>query len=292
MSYVKFMRTFRCFLGLFGVPKTEAQGVKYNNIRRFLPTLGEVLRVDTTEAQSLSNWIEIADGRDRREARARHPTSRHYAGDKLTFSGLGVEALCQAVPCGIRDCKESLISLTWSDVRVALPDLDQAWQQALRGLKELRKHTNDPFLKGKVVTEAVPANREKSNDHHVTDPFCLFDTIDAAEVVVPCADLATPLHLNHRQMSSSSHRRKKFRVSTPSCRQVNMFRKTVIAVTARRHTSYWLRLQILPSSHIASQISSRTNVLRCWTPTSLAQRAVNDASKDGKVKTVLQRSPL
>ena len=55
ISYVKFMRTFRCFLGLIGVPKTEAQAVKYNYIRRFLPTLGEVLRVDTTEAQSLSN---------------------------------------------------------------------------------------------------------------------------------------------------------------------------------------------------------------------------------------------
>ena len=75
---------------------------------------------------------------------------------------------------------------------MALPDLDQAWQQALHGLKELSTHTSDPFLKGNVVTEAVPANREKSNDHHVTDPFCLFDTIDAAEVVVPCADLATP----------------------------------------------------------------------------------------------------
>ena len=43
MSYVKFMRTFRCFLELIGVPKTEGQGVKYNYILRFLPTLGEVL---------------------------------------------------------------------------------------------------------------------------------------------------------------------------------------------------------------------------------------------------------
>ena len=68
-----------------------------------------------------------------------------------------------------------------------------------------------------------------------------------------------PLYLNHRQMSSSSHREKVFKVSTPSCRQVNMFRETVIAVIARRHTSFWLRLQILPSSHIASPILSRTS---------------------------------
>ena len=204
-----------------------------------------------------------------------------------------VQALRQAVPCGIRDCKESLISLMWSDVRMALPDLDQAWQQALHGLKELSTHTSDPFLKGKVVTEAVPANREKSNDHRVTDLFAFLKRSMPPRLwSLVQISLHPPLHLNHRQMSSSSHRGKKFRVSTPSCRQVSMFRKTVIAVTARRHTSYWLRLQILPSSHIASQILSRTSVLRCWTPTSLAQRGVNDASKDGKVKTVLQRSPL
>ena len=141
-------------LNSWASPKTEAQGVKYNYIRRFLPTLGEVLRVDTTEAQSLSNWIEIADGRDRREARASHPTSRHYAGDKLTFSGLVkamcVEALCQAVPCGTGDCKESLISLTWSVVRMALPNLDQAWQHALHGLKELSTHTSDHFRQTKL----------------------------------------------------------------------------------------------------------------------------------------------
>ena len=75
---------------------------------------------------------------------------------------------------------------------MVLPDLDQAWQQALHGLKELSTRTSDLFLESKVVTEAVPANREKSNDHHVADLVCLFDTIDAAEVVVPCADLATP----------------------------------------------------------------------------------------------------
>ena len=75
---------------------------------------------------------------------------------------------------------------------MALPNLDQVWQKASHGLKELSTHTSDPFLKDKVVMEVVPSNREKSNDHHVTDPFCLFDTIDTAEVVVPYADLTTP----------------------------------------------------------------------------------------------------
>ena len=57
MSDGKFMRTLRSFRELIGVPRKVAQGVKYNYIRRFFPTLGEVLRVDTTDAQSLSNWV-------------------------------------------------------------------------------------------------------------------------------------------------------------------------------------------------------------------------------------------
>ena len=41
------------------------------------------------------------------------------------------------------------------------------------------------------MVEAEPSNREKSIASHVTDPFSFFDMIDAAEVVVPRADLAT-----------------------------------------------------------------------------------------------------
>ena len=193
MSYGKFMRTFRSFLELIGVTKKEAQSVKYNYIRRFLQTLGEVLRVDTTEAQSLSNWIEIAHGRDRREARASHPTSRHYAGEKLTSSGLVKamcnEALCQVVPCDKRDCRQSLLSITWFDVRVALPDLDQAWQRALYGLKDFSTHTSDHFPKGKVVAETVPSHRVTSSASHAADPFHFFDMTDAPEVVVHRGDL-------------------------------------------------------------------------------------------------------
>ena len=73
-----------------------------------------------------------------------------------------VEALCQAVPCGKRDCSESFLSITWFDIRVALPDLDQAWQRALHGLQELCTRTNNLFPEDKVVVEAEPSNREKS----------------------------------------------------------------------------------------------------------------------------------
>ena len=115
-----------------------------------------------------------------------------------------IEALCQAVPHGSRDCKASLMSITWYDVRVALPDLDQAWQQVLHGPKESSTHTGEevsPNILPIAVTiadavEAELPNREQSSEHHAADRFCLFDTIDAAEIVVPRADPATTIDLN------------------------------------------------------------------------------------------------
>ena len=71
-----------------------------------------------------------------------------------------------------------------------LPDLDQAWQQVLHGLKE-STHTGEEFSTDEVAVEAELSNRVNSFAYHADDPFCLFDTIDAAEVVVPCADPAT-----------------------------------------------------------------------------------------------------
>ena len=164
MSCGKFMRTFKSFLELIGVPKKVAQGVKYNYIRRFL-TLGEVLRVDTTEAQSLSNWIEIAQGRDRREARANHPTSGHYAGDKLTSSGL-------VKPCVLRHFvrRYRAVNVTAENFLCLSRGLMYGWLfWTLIKLGNERcmvckscVHTNNLFPKDKVVVEAEPSNREKS----------------------------------------------------------------------------------------------------------------------------------
>ena len=267
MSDGKFMCTLRSFLELIGVTRKVAQGVKYNYIRRFLPTLGEVLRVDTTEAQSLSNWVEIAKGRDRREARANHPTSRLDAGDKLTSSGLVkamcIEALCQAVTHGSRDCKASLMSITWYDVRVALPDLDQAWQQVLHGPKKSSTHTGEEVSQnilpiGVTIADSVEAelpNCEQSSGHHAADPFCLFDTIDAAEVVVPCADPATtvaPQPSTEVQFQPLKENLQGFYTIMPAP-----------------------KLQPLPSSRTASPSHSRTRPLRCCRPISLAQHGVH-----------------
>ena len=115
-----------------------------------------------------------------------------------------IEALCQAVPHGSRDCEASLMSITWFDVRVILPDLDQAWHQVVHGPKESSTHTGEevsPTILPVAVTnedavEAELPNREQSSSYHAADPFCLFDTIDAAEVVVPCADPATTTAIN------------------------------------------------------------------------------------------------
>ena len=72
---------------------------------------------------------------------------------------------------------------------MALPDLDQAWQHALHGLKELSAHKSDPSPKGKVVAETVPSHSVTSTVSHMADPFHLFDMTDAPEVVVHRGEL-------------------------------------------------------------------------------------------------------
>ena len=93
---------------------------------------------------------------------------------KLTSSSLVkamcVEASCQAVQCGKRDCKEFLLSIMWFDVRVAFLDL------------EMFKHT-------KITFEVNCFPRDRS--------FSPFDMIDTAEVVFARADFATSTrHVN------------------------------------------------------------------------------------------------
>ena len=88
------------------------------------------------------------------------------------------------------------------------------------------------------AVEADLPNREQSSGYHAADPFCLSDTIDAAEVVVPCADPATtiaPQPSMEVQFQPLEENLQGFYTIMPTSKHV---RKRVIAVTARRHTSF------------------------------------------------------
>ena len=117
--------------------------------------------------------------------------------------------------------------------------------------------------------------------------------IDVAEVVVPRADLATPTAPQPStdvQFQPLKEDIQGFYTIMPG--GVSTFRKMVIAATARRHTSFWLRLQPLLSSRIVSPTLFGTSPLKCWQQISLEQRGANGASRDGRVRTAMQSSPL
>ena len=138
------------------------------------------------------------------------------------------------------------------------------------------------------MVEAEPSNREKSNAHHVTDPFRLFDTFDAAEVGVPCADLATPQPSTDVQFQPLREDIQGFYTIMPAGKYVP--RDGHRRNSKKAHII--LALQPLPSSHIASPTLSRTSPLRCWQQTSLEQRGANGASRNGRVRTAVQSSKL
>ena len=81
------------------------------------------------------------------------------------------------------------------------------------------------FRKAKLSRKLYRLNREKAYDHHVTDPFCLFDKIDAAEVVVPCADLAAPTAPQPSTDVQFEPPRTEIQVFYTIMPQVHMFRK-------------------------------------------------------------------
>ena len=56
-----------------------ARAATYNQLRRFLPTLGIILEVDDTEQQAIGNWTEIVQGGggDRQKGRAKKLMGHH-----------------------------------------------------------------------------------------------------------------------------------------------------------------------------------------------------------------------
>ena len=184
----------------------------------------------------------------------------------------------------------------WHDVHMALPDLDQAWQQAMHGPKESSTHTGEeyrrissPQLSRKQI-QWRPSGLTVNSPPVTMQPILFaFSTRSMLPrlwslVLTP----PHPSHLSHERRSSSNHTNKTFKASSPSCQRVSMFRKTVIAVTARRHTLFLLKLQPLPSSQTASRSLSRTRPSRCCRLISLARHDASGASKNGSVKTALK----
>ena len=59
-----------------------------NSLRRFMPTMANVLQVGTEVAQAIGSWEEIPKGDGCASARASRPMSLHYSAQQALASGI------------------------------------------------------------------------------------------------------------------------------------------------------------------------------------------------------------
>ena len=86
MARSRFLELLRGTLLETGVEAGESVTAGYNRLRRFMPTLGNCLRLDKDSMQAIGSWVEIPAGggpQPTRKERAGHDMSLHYAGQKV-----------------------------------------------------------------------------------------------------------------------------------------------------------------------------------------------------------------
>ena len=90
MSRARFLELFRGALFQVGVELSNAQTAGFNKLRRFLPTIANILELPDLDLQAVGNWTEIPAGGGRdpaaRKGRAVLHMGVHYAGSRVLRS--------------------------------------------------------------------------------------------------------------------------------------------------------------------------------------------------------------
>ena len=97
MSRARFLEVMRGALVQVGVDFTQAQSATYNKLRRFLPTMANVMELPDLDLQSVGNWTELPSGGGRdpssKKPKGSMPMGVHYAGSRVLRS-LQVKQRC------------------------------------------------------------------------------------------------------------------------------------------------------------------------------------------------------
>ena len=137
-----------CFGGSLvqcNVEPDVAVKAQYNKLRRFLPTLGNVLGVSSEDCQAIGSWVEMPSGASTSSAKKREPMSLRYAGAKLVCSAVVKQAIMThflKVMRSIRSRNPELLddmqlwrpgSLTWGQFtshlrEVPFPGVSKPWE--------------------------------------------------------------------------------------------------------------------------------------------------------------------
>ena len=97
MTRARFLEVMRGALVQVGVDFPQAQASTYNRLRRFLPTMANVMEMPDLDLQSVGNWTDLPSGGGRepgvKKARGAMPMGVHYAGSRVLRS-LQVKQRC------------------------------------------------------------------------------------------------------------------------------------------------------------------------------------------------------
>ena len=96
LSRGRFLELLRGALLDLGTAPDQAQTAGFNRLRRFLPTLGNVVRLSPQDQQAVGNWVEIPTGGGpipNQKSRATWTMGIHYSGQRALHSALVKKAL-------------------------------------------------------------------------------------------------------------------------------------------------------------------------------------------------------
>ena len=87
MTFARMVALIRYVFSAIGMTPQEVAQRKYNSLRRFLPTVANVVRAREDVAQAIGSWEEVPRGEGARRARAVRPMSLHYSSEQALASG-------------------------------------------------------------------------------------------------------------------------------------------------------------------------------------------------------------
>ena len=159
MTRARFLELFRGSLVTMGVEFRASQSATYNRLRRFLPTIANVLGLDVPDLQAIGNWVEVAQGGfqdpQTRKARASIPMRVHYSAEKVLRS-VQVKQRCVDRLLHLWKLKQPALALTEEGL---LPRDSWMWEEVMMA------HTRTPPTAGgldDVVFEEIPETPRSS----------------------------------------------------------------------------------------------------------------------------------
>ena len=117
MSLPKFTMLFQSLLVSFGLSHAEAKAFTSRSLRRFLPTVADIVRAPIEVKQQVGNWEEVPATAATCGATATHSMAARYSGDRTLTAADTKARLLEAI--FIVSKKHKSQDVAWQDVRMA-----------------------------------------------------------------------------------------------------------------------------------------------------------------------------